>query len=180
MKKATIGILDSRSQAETVVMNLESAGVRPEDISALLPDKHGTKDFAHEQGTKAPEGAITGAGAGGVLGGTLGLLVGIGTLAIPGLGAFIAAGPLLASLSGAAAGATIGGVTGALIGMGIPEIDAKHYEGKLKSGNILIAVHTENSDQQKIAERVLKEGGAKNVNSTSEASVPKDRANKQL
>jgi hypothetical protein len=179
MKKATIGVLDNRGQAEAIVTNLEGAGVPASDISALLPDKHGTKDFAHEVGTKAPEGAVAGASAGGALGGTLGVLVGIGALAIPGLGPLIAAGPLLAALSGAAAGATVGGLTGALIGFGIPEMEAKHYEGKLKGGNILIAVHTESGDQQKTAEKILKEGGATDVKSTSEASVPKERAPKQ-
>ena len=120
----------------------------------------------------APEGAVAGAGAGGVLGGTLGLLAGIGALAIPGFGPFIAAGPLLAALSGAAAGATVGGVTGALVGMGIPEIEAKRYEGKIKGGNILISVHSENSDEQKRAEAIFKKASAQDICATTEASVP--------
>src|SRR4030095_13155260 len=117
----------------------------PNDISVLFPDKSGTRDFAHEQNTKAPEGAAAGAGTGGILGGALGWLVGIGTLAIPGLGPFIAAGPIMAALSGAAAGAALGGITGALLRMGIPEYEAQRYEGKLKEGNILISVHTKDS-----------------------------------
>lgn len=173
MKKAVIGIVDSQVQAERVVSTLHQGGFGVNDISVLLPDKKGSKDFAHEHNTKAPEGAVAGAGTGGVLGGTLGLLVGIGSLAIPGLGPFIAAGPLLAALSGAAAGAALGGVTGALIGMGIPEIEAKAYEGKIKGGNILIAVHTDNSDEQKRAEEVFKRMGAKEVSSTTEAGVPR-------
>lgn len=179
MKKVTLGIVDSRSQAENVVSELRNAGIDPGDISALLPDKHGTTDFAHEHSTKAPEGAATGAGAGGVLGGTLGLLAGIGALAIPGLGPLIAAGPLLATMSGAAAGAAVGGLTGALVGLGIPEIEAKHYEGKIKGGNILIAVHTEDSDEQSIVEDIMKECEVQHVSSTSEASVPKARSPKQ-
>src|SRR6202158_3502993 len=122
--KAVFGIAKSESQAIVIADNLKAAGFSENDISVLFPDKTGTKDFAHEQNTKAPEGAVTGAGAGGVLGGALGWLVGIGALAIPGVGPFIAAGPILAALSGAAAGAALGGVTGALIGMGIPEYEA--------------------------------------------------------
>ncbi len=172
MKKAVIGIVDSQEQAERMVTTLHQGGFSVNDISVLLPDKQGTKDFAHEHNTKAPEGAVAGAGTGGALGGGLGLLVGMGALAIPGLGPFIAAGPLLAALSGAAAGAAVGGVTGALIGMGIPELEAKAYEGKIKGGNILIAVHTENSDERTRAEEAFKRLGAKEVSSTTEANVP--------
>jgi hypothetical protein len=173
MKKAIIGIVESVSAAEMVLNRLKAEGIAPSEISVLMPDKSGTRDFAHEHHTKAPEGAVAGVGAGGVLGGTLGLLAGIGALAIPGLGPLIAAGPLMATLSGAAAGAAVGGLTGALVGMGIPEIEAKHYEGKVRGGNVLIAVHTELAEAQKIAERALKDAGAKDVSSTSEASVPK-------
>lgn len=173
MKKAVIGFVESSAQAERVVASLKERGFALSDISVLLPDKKASRDFAHEAHTKAPEGAVAGVGTGGVLGGTLGLLVGMGSLAIPGLGLFIAAGPLLAALSGAAAGAAIGGVTGALIGMGIPELEAKLYEGKIKGGNILVAVHTDNSEQQAQAEEVLKSLGTKDVTSRSEASVPR-------
>lgn len=173
MKKAVIGIVQSRPQAETIVNQLKSSGFALGDISVLFPDKEGTRDFAHENNTKAPEGAVAGAGAGGLLGGTLGLLAGIGALAIPGVGPFIAAGPLLAALSGAAAGATVGGITGALIGLGIPEVEAKMYEGKLSGGNLLIAIHVETSEQQKAARDALKQGGAEQITTTGEASVPK-------
>src|SRR5215813_9304583 len=142
MAKAVFGMAKTEAQAIRVVEQLKMAGFSNNDISVLFPDKRGTKDFAHEQHTKAPEGAATGAGTGGVLGGVLGWLVGVGTLAIPGLGPVIAAGPIMAALSGAAAGATLGGITGALIGFGIPEYEAKRYEGKLKEGNLLISVHT--------------------------------------
>src|ERR1041384_5791415 len=145
MAKPVFGIAQTEAQATRIVDQLKAAGFSPADISVLFPDKSGTKDFAHEQHTKAPEGAATGAGTGGILGGALGWLVGIGTLAIPGLGPFIAAGPIMAALSGAAAGAALGGITGALIGMGIPEYEAKRYEGKIKKGNILISVHTEDT-----------------------------------
>jgi hypothetical protein len=173
MKTSVMGIVDTREQAESILSSLQQAGVATSDISILFPDKGGTRDFAHEHNTKAPEGAVAGSATGGVLGGTLGLLTGIGALAIPGLGPFIAAGPLMAALSGAAAGAAMGGVVGALVGMGIPEVEAKQYEGKIKGGNILIAVHVESSDMRDRVQDMLKNGGARDIKSTSEASVPK-------
>jgi len=176
MNKAIIGIVNSRQQAESALENLRAAGFRQDSVSVLMPDKTGTKDFAHEHHTKAPEGALAGAGAGGTLGGTLGLLAGIGALAIPGLGPLIAAGPLMAALSGAAAGAALGGLTGGLIGMGVPEIEAKRYEGKIRGGNILVAVHVASKEEQDTAERVLKQSGAEDISATSEASVPKKQA----
>src|ERR1043166_6291298 len=155
MSKSVFCLCDTTGQAENIVDELKAAGFSNNDISVLFPDKAGTRDFAHEQHTKAPEGAATGAGTGGVLGGALGWLVGIGTLAIPGLGPFVAAGPIMAALGGAAAGATLGGITGALIGMGIPEYEAKMYEGKIKQGNILIAVHSENGDERSRAKTIF-------------------------
>jgi hypothetical protein len=170
MKKAVIGIVQTQYQAEKIVEQLQANGFLPSDISVLFPDRAGTSDFAIEHATKAPEGAAAGAGTGGVLGGALGLLVGIGALAIPGLGPFIAAGPLMATLGGAAVGAGVGGVTGALIGMGIPEIEAKLYEGKVKSGNILVAVHTDDSRQQKRARAIFDLADAEDVSTMSETS----------
>src|SRR5689334_3177736 len=158
--RVVIGIVDAEIQAENLVQHLSRDGFATSDISAIFPDKRGTKDFAHEHNTKAPEGAVVGVAGGGVLGGTLGVLAGIGALAIPGLGPFIAAGPLMAALSGAAAGAALGGITGALIGLGIPEYEAKVYEGKLREGNVLVSAHTENGDQQKAAREIFKRTGA--------------------
>jgi hypothetical protein len=175
MKKVVMCIVQSQSQGESIVTQLQKAGFSNNDISVLFPNKQGTKDFAHEHNTKAPEGAVAGAGAGGAVGGALGLLAGIGALAIPGLGPFIAAGPLLAALSGAAAGATVGGVAGGLIGLGIPEIEAKRYEGKIKGGNFLISVHAETSDEVKRAEQIFKAGGGDDICSTNESSVPKTK-----
>lgn len=171
MAKAVFCIARSEAQAISIVERLKAAGFSSNDISVLCPDKAGTKDFAHEQHTKAPEGAATGAGAGGVLGGALGWLVGIGALAIPGLGPFIAAGPIMAALSGAAAGAALGGLTGALIGMGIPEYEAKRYEGKVKDGNVLISVHAEDSTERNRAKTIFEEAGAEDISYTEEAHV---------
>ena len=170
-----VGLVSSHEQAETIVNQLQRAGFSSDDVSALFPDKKGTRDFAHEKNTKAPEGAITGASAGGAIGGTLGLLAGIGALAIPGLGPFIAAGPIMAALSGAAAGATVGGVAGALIGMGIPEMEAKRYEGKVKGGNILLSVHVDDSEQRDRAKKIFESGGATDVTTTGEKSIPKSQ-----
>lgn len=170
--KVVIGIVDAEIQAENLVQHLGKDGFSTSDISAIFADKHGAKDFAHEHNTKAPEGAVVGVTSGGVVGGTLGLLAGIGALAIPGLGPFIAAGPLMAALSGAAAGAAVGGVAGALVGLGIPEIEAKKYEGKLRGGNILVAAHVDNADEEKRAKEIFRLEGAHDISSTSEASVP--------
>lgn len=175
-KKVVIGLVESQSRAESAVNGLRNAGFSSADISVLFPDQAGTRDFAHEKNTKAPEGAVAGVGAGGVIGGALGLLAGIGTLAIPGVGPFIAAGPIMAALSGAAAGATVGGIAGALVGLGIPELEAKRYAGKVKEGNILVSVHTDDSDEVGRAKKVLEAAGAQDVSTTGEARVPaKDR-----
>jgi len=175
-KTSVICLASSRAQAESIVDRLKKSGFSDNDISALLPDKAGSRDFAHEKNTKAPEGAATGAGAGGVVGGTLGLLAGIGLLAVPGVGPFLAAGPIMAALSGAAVGAAAGGIAGGLIGLGIPEYEAKRYEGKVKAGNILISVHTESSDQVKRAKTIFEAAGAQDISSTSEAGVPANAA----
>ena len=176
MNKSVLGILESQRQATSAVEELQNRDISVSAISVLLPDTDGPRDFVHEHHTKAPEGAVAGASTGGIIGGALGVLAGIGALAIPGLGAFIAAGPLIAALSGAAAGAAIGGVAGGLIGLGIPEIVAKRYEGKIRGGNILMAVHVETSETQRTAEEVLKECGAHDITVTAEASVPKSAA----
>ena len=173
MSKAVFCIAKTESQAESIVAELKSSGFSNSDISALLPDKKGTRDFAHEKNTKAPEGATTGAGAGGLLGGTLGWLVGIGALAIPGVGPLIAAGPIVAALSGAAVGAAVGGVGGALVGMGIPELEAKQYEGKVRDGNILISVHTDDADEASRARDIFKRQTAESISSSGEATPPR-------
>jgi hypothetical protein len=171
-KSSVICIAKSENQAVLIADQLKARNFSNNDISVLFPDKAGTKDFAHEQHTKAPEGAATGGVAGGVLGGAFGWLAGIGALAIPGVGPFIAAGPIVAALSGAALGGAVGGITGALVGLGIPEYEAKRYEGKIKSGNILISVHTENSDEIKLAKDIFNKAGAEDISVTSETAAP--------
>lgn len=172
MKNAVYCIAKSRAQAETIVEGLKAAGFPSTEISVLLPDTSGTRDFAHEQHTKMPEGATTGAFTGMGAGAILGWLAGIGTLAIPGVGPFIAAGPIMGALSGAAVGGATGGIIGALVGMGIPEYEAKQYDGKIRSGNTLISVHTDDAKEKRAAEEIYKRAGAEDIKSTSESAVP--------
>src|ERR1700677_3270540 len=170
-KTAVFGIYHNADQAERVVDRLLKEGFSNDDISVLLRDNQGTKDFAHEKNTKAPEGTTTGVTAGGVIGGTLGLLAGIGALAIPGLGPFIAAGPIMGALAGLGVGGAVGGLIGALVGMGIPEYEAKRYEGRIKEGGVLLSVHCDTSDDIKRAKDLLKNTGAEDVSSSGEASA---------
>ena len=171
MKKAVFGIAKTENQAINIAINCKARDFR-QTIFRFFFRTRRNADFAHEQHTKAPEGAATGAGGGAVLGGALGWMVGIGALAIPGLGPFIAAGPIMAALAGAGAGAAAGGLTGALIGMGIPELEAKQYEGKVKSGNILMSVHAEDGREVTRAKEILKNGGAEEISYSGEALVP--------
>lgn len=171
MSKTVICLAHTEDQAETIVQRLNDIGIPTSDVSVLFPDTTGSRDFSHEHNTKAPEGTAIGVSAGGVTGGVLGLLAGIGALAIPGVGPFIAAGPIMAALSGGAVGAAIGGITGALIGLGIPEFEAKQYETKIKEGNILISVHTADGDVVDQVKDIMKKAGAADITSTGEASV---------
>ena len=174
-KKSVFCITTSREQADRIVDQLKTRELlQQRHLGACSPTRARTRDFAHEKNTKAPEGAVTGAGTGGVVGGALGWIVGIGALAIPGVGPFIAAGPIMAALSGAAIGAAAGGIAGGLIGLGIPELEAKRYEGKVKAGNILISVHTENSEEITRAKDIFTKAGAQDICTTGEASAPKD------
>jgi len=177
-KKSALCLATSRDQADRIVDTLRDANFNHNDISVLFADQSTSHDFAHEMNTKAPEGAVTGAGTGGVLGGALGWIAGLGTLAVPGFGPFIAAGPILAALSGAAIGATLGGIAGGLIGMGIPEMEAKRYEGHLKEGNILISVHTENSAEITRAKTIFTRAGAKDICSSHESATSGNHARK--
>jgi hypothetical protein len=171
MSKSIFCIASREEQANRIIDSLKAAGFSNNDISVLFPDKGTTKNFAHEKNTKAPEGAVAGAGTGLAVGATLGWLAGIGMLAIPGIGPFIAAGPIMAALSGAAVGGTVGGLTGALVGMGIPEFEAKRYEGRIKSGNILISVHSDDGDETNRAKKIFEEAGAEDISSAGESGT---------
>ncbi len=170
---AVFGIYKDRMQVEAAVDLLKRENFSHDDVSVLFSDDKGTRSFAHEKDTKAPEGATAGAGTGAVLGGALGWLVGIGSLAIPGVGPFIAAGPIMAALAGAGVGSVVGGISGALIGLGIPEYEAKRYEGYVKEGGILLSVHCKDADEVKKAKELLERSGAHDIGSQGEATPPK-------
>jgi uncharacterized membrane protein len=173
MSKSVFGIATTQGRAEQIVQQLQTQGFATSEISVLMPDTAGTHDIGHVKATKAPEGATTGATTGGATGGVIGLLAGIGALAIPGVGPFIAAGPIMGALTGAAVGAATGGVVGGLIGLGIPEIEAKRYDEKLRKGNYLIAVHTDESEDVDRAQHIFKNAGAEDISTVSETSAPK-------
>lgn len=172
------GIFQNRTELESAVDLLRADGFRAEDISVLMQHNVGSKDLATEKETKSPEGATAGGATGAVLGGTLGWLAGIGALAIPGLGPFIAAGPIMAALAGMGAGAALGGITGGLIGMGIPEYEAKRFEGRLKDGGILMSVHCDNNDWRDRAKEILRRSGAEDISSSGEADSKYDDTEK--
>jgi hypothetical protein len=177
MRNQTMGtsvycIATSEAQAIRIANRLRSEGFTPDDISMLYPDRDGVRDLAPRNATKAPEGAATGASAGAVVGGALGWLAGIGALAIPGVGPLIAAGPILAALSGLAVGGTVGGLSGALVGAGIPEYEAQQYEGRLRGGHILMAVHADDGDEASRIREIFSEEKAEDISTGAEASVP--------
>ncbi len=167
-------IFADRTSLEWAVTALEQRGFRQEDVSVLMPENLGNKDLITQKNTKSPEGAAAGGATGGVVGGALGWLVGIGALAIPGLGPFIAAGPILAALAGAGAGAALGGLTGGLIGAGMPEFEAKRYEGRVKSGGSLLSVHCDDNEWARHAKRILGESGGEDITQTGQASADYD------
>jgi hypothetical protein len=166
---AVFGIYTNEAELDDAIAALREAGFRNTDISVLFPDNKGTKDFAHEKNTKAPEGATAGGTSGLVIGGALGWLAGIGALAIPGIGPFIAAGPIVTALAGAGAVGAVGGIIGALVGMGIPEYEAKRYEGRIRSGGILMSVHCDSAAWVDRAKKILHDTGADEISSTGEA-----------
>ena len=177
---AVFGIYLTTDALANGLAGLKEKGFRNTDISVLYPENIGSKDLAHEKSTKAPEGASAGAGTGAAIGGILGWLVGIGAVAIPGLGPFIAAGPILAALAGMGAGGALGGITGALIGLGIPEYEAKRYEGRIRKGGILLSVHCDDSEWTKKAKMVLEETGADDISATGEAAADYAKSDRPL
>jgi hypothetical protein len=170
-KTAVYGIYSSVDAAERAVDSIVHAGFDSAAVSALMPNQDSFTDFGHEKHTKAPEGTATGATTGGVLGGALGLMVGIGALAIPGLGPFIAAGPIMTTLAGLGVGGAVGGLVGALVGLGLPEYEAKRYEGRLKEGGVLLSVHCDTSDEIRRAKGLLTGTGATDIAAVGEAAV---------
>jgi hypothetical protein len=182
-KTSVFGIYSSVTQAEVAVDALVDGGFTNSDVSVLMADNQGSKDFAHEKNTKAPEGTTTGVAAGGAIGGTLGLLAGIGALAIPGVGPLIAAGPIMGALAGLGVGGAVGGIVGALVGMGIPEYEAKRYEGRIKEGGVLLSAHCDTADRIDRAKAILERTGASDIASAGEeavGAVPSNRDAKRI
>lgn len=177
---SVFGIAKNQLQLEEALVLLRQAGYRAADISILQPENIGTKDMGVENSTKSPEGAATGGVAGAVTGGVLGWLVGIGALAIPGVGPFIAAGPIMAALAGMGAGAALGGAGGALVGLGIPEYEALRYEGRVKDGGILLSVHCDDSEWTTRAKGLLKDAGLEDISASSEASADFSKTDKPM
>src|SRR6201993_5307376 len=176
--KAVFGIYKTQAGVENAIGMLRDESFSSSNIAVLLPEAASTRDLGTVKATKAPEGATAGGGSGAVVGGVLGWLVGIGSLAIPGVGPFIAAGPIVAALAGAGVGGAIGGLAGALVGMGIPEYEAKRYEGRIKEGGILLSVHSDNSDWTSKAKDILKRTGAEDISSAGEASADFSKTDK--
>ena len=168
---AVFGLYSSRSKADSAVTMFQNAGYRATDISMLASENIGNKDLAIQKNSKGAEGAATGAVSGAVIGGAMGWLAGIGALTIPGIGPFIAAGPIMAALAGLGAGGTVGGIGGALVGLGIPEYEAKRYEGRIRDGGTLLSIHCDSSEWTSRAKKMMQITGAQNISSTSEASA---------
>jgi Protein of unknown function (DUF3341) len=177
---AVFGIYQTTADVEYAVDALRAESFRNTDISVLFPENKGTKDFAVEKNTKAPEGTAAGATTGGLIGGILGWLTGIGAIAIPGVGPFIAAGPIVAAIAGVGVGGAVGGIAGALIGMGIPEYEAKRYEGRIKEGGILLSVHCDDSNWTTKAKHILAHTGAQDIASAGEAAADWQKSDKPL
>jgi ActD protein len=157
------GVYSDREDVEKTVSKLKEQSFASGDVSVVFPNPEMTREFAVEKNTKAPEGALAGGGTGFVIGGVLGWRAGVGTLAIPGIGPLIAAGPIVAALASAGAGGAIGGIAGALIGLGLPELEAKRYEAAIKHGRILLSVHCSDMRDAENARKVLEQYGAKEV-----------------
>jgi len=172
---SVFAIFNDRTSTAEAIDRLREAGYRNTDISVLLPENYGSKDFGVEKGTKAPEGTATGATSGAVLGGVMGWLVGMGALAIPGLGPFIAAGPIMGMLAGAGSGGVVGGIVGSLVGLGMPEYEAKRYEGRITKGGILLSVHCDSGEWVDRAKDILKNAGGQDIASTSQSGADFDK-----
>lgn len=170
-KRVVIGIVDTPNHADMTVRLLVERGFRPQDISTLYPDRHGEHDFAFEANTKLPEGALMGIGLGGVIGAMLGIALGLAGM-FPGLSMLVQSGPLITALSGAAIGAFVIGIIGAIVGYTVPEIEAKHYEGKVTIGTILIGIHTNSRSETKVARSILRAVAASDVHTMTESALP--------
>jgi hypothetical protein len=177
---AVFGIYPHRASFEYAFGVLKKEGFRETDVSVLLQENPGTMDLATEKATKAPEGAATGASSGAVIGGALGWLAGTGALSIPGLGPFLIAGPIMATLAGIGIGGMLGGLSGGLLGLAMPEYEAKRYQGRIQKGGILLSVHCDSSNWANKAKHLLDSTGAEDISSTSESAADYDHSDRPV
>jgi hypothetical protein len=161
--KSVFGIYATRDAVDSAIGGFKDAGFSASAISVLAPNGSRYKDVLAEKNTKAPRGAAFGAGSGAAVGGALGWLVGVGALAIPGIGPVIAAGPLVTALAGIGIGGALGGFAGSLVGMGMSEVEAKEYEGRLMKGGVLVAIHCENAEEIQRAKEIMEITGAEEI-----------------
>jgi hypothetical protein len=166
-----MGIYSDRTTVSDAVNVLHKAGYRATDISVLLSDNQGSKDFAHEKHTQASKGAAVGAAAGAVLGAALAWFVSIQTVAIPALGPLVMAGPLVAALAGAGAVGALGWLAGLLAGLPQSEYLAKRYAGRIRRGGILLSVHCDSTEWCDRAKKTLKNTGARDISAASESAA---------
>jgi hypothetical protein len=160
VKRAEFGLAKSEDQAGSIVNQLKGAGFPENDISVLLPDTTGNRRFAHVERNKALEWAAVGDGIGIVLGGALGCLMGLGILAIPGVGPLVAAGPIIAALVGAGVGAIAGGIIGSFMGVRTPKFEAIQYKDEMDGGNILISVLTGGATERDRVKAIFNNAGS--------------------
>jgi len=166
--RVAFGIYPDRPAVEETITQFLHAGFRKADVSALFPENPGSKDFGHEKGTKAPEGASIGGIVGGIVGGVLGWLIAAGWINIPAWSALTAAGPVVAALAGVGALGVVGGIIGALIGMTIPEYEAIRFAGRIREGGVLVSIHCDNHRWASRAKAILEDSGAQDVAVTRE------------
>ena len=161
-------ISKTRSQADHLVDSLKESKFSKHGISVLFPDKGSTGEIALAHDAKSAGNILASAVTGGLVGGSLGWIAGFGAITIPGVGPFIAAGPILAALSPATVGATLGGIVGGLVGLGIAENDAKRFEGKVKKGSFLLSVHADNAADIRRAKELFTRANAEDICVTGE------------
>jgi uncharacterized membrane protein len=174
-RRTVVGVFDGPNHAEQALNELRGGGFSPDQVSVVARDDRETREMVETTGMGA-EGAGTGAFLGGITGGILGWLVGIGALAIPGIGPIVAAGALATTLGGAAIGAVTGGLIGALVDLGIPEEEAQGYQESVRQGSILLTVHANSDQQARSARRIFDQYGGADVRAYGVADDDMDMA----
>jgi len=182
------GMYSTPNEVECALHGFRDAGFCASDISVLLPEKTTTSsdqsdsdqsdedEIVGANSTKAPQAAMVGFGSGAALGGALGWLVGVGALAIPGIGPVIAAGPLISCLAGIGIGCALGGFAGSLVGLGVSEHDARRYEGRMLQGGILVAIHCRDAEAMQRAREIMEITRAEDISAAEGSSTEEKTA----